>query len=80
MDTKNQRPKTIATIDVNLQMPKMDKRQWLTEEVDQHFHCVLCGDQLRFRHKTDFVEQVVTEDAHCPSCNVRNRQSTYRLQ
>jgi predicted nucleic acid-binding Zn ribbon protein len=48
--------------------------------VDEHLHCVLCGSELRFQHKTDFIEQIVAEEAHCPICNVRNRQQSYRLQ
>lgn len=78
-ENNNTKPKTIATIDVNL-IPKMSSREWIDGTVEEHFHCVLCGGELRFRHKTDFIEQVVAEEAHCPTCNVRNREQTYRLQ
>jgi predicted nucleic acid-binding Zn ribbon protein len=80
MDAENNsKPKTVATIDVNL-IPKMSSREWIAETVDEHLHCVLCGSELRFQHKTDFIEQIVAEEAHCPICNVRNRQQSYRLQ
>lgn len=78
--SNNNKPKTVATIDVHLPPPKIDKREWLAESVSEHFHCVLCGGELSFRHKTDFVHQTVVEDAHCPTCNVRNRQTGYALQ
>jgi hypothetical protein len=80
MDAKDSKAKTVAVIDVNLLPPKVSKAEWLAETVSEHFHCVLCGGDLAFKHRTDFVQQNVTEDAHCPSCNVRNRQSNYILQ
>lgn len=79
MDTEN-KPKTIATIDVNLQMPKVGKREWMQESIEEHFHCVLCGTALAFKHKTDFAAQIVTEDAHCPACRIQNRQTSHILQ
>lgn len=79
MDADNKKAKTVATIDINL-IPKISAKEWLAETVEEHFHCVLCGGELSFRHKTDFVAQSVVEDAHCPTCNVRNRQQNYRLQ
>ncbi len=74
MDAKS--AKTIASIDINL----VGSKEWLEESLGEHLNCVLCGDALRFKHKTDFVEQTVQEDAQCPSCNVRTRQNIYRLQ
>lgn len=79
MDTSN-KPKTIATIDINMVMPKVSKTDWMQEVLADHLQCVLCGTDLVFKHKTDFIAQSVTENAHCPSCNVRNRQSAHRLQ
>lgn len=78
MDTSS-KAKTIATIDINI-TPALGKREWLRESLEDHFHCVLCGSALVFSHKTDFVSQIVAEDAHCPACRVRNRQSSHRLQ
>ena len=80
MDTSDNKPKTIATLDVNLVIPKISKRDWMEEVLNDHLQCVLCGSALSFKHKTDFIEQTVTEDAHCPSCQVRNRQTAHRLQ
>lgn len=79
MDTSD-KPKTIATIDVNLHWPKIEKKDWMAETLSDHFHCVLCGSELVFKHATDFVEQLVAEEAHCPGCKVRNRTSAHRLQ
>jgi hypothetical protein len=82
MDTSNkgEKPKIVATIDVNVHWPKIEKRDWLEENLQDHLQCVLCGTDLVFKHKTDFAVQVVSEDAHCPHCNIRNRQTTHGLQ
>ena len=74
------KPKVVATIDVNLHYPKVERRDWIDETVANHLQCVLCGTELKFVHATDFVEQTVTEDAQCPHCQVRTRQSAHRLQ
>ncbi len=79
MDTPN-KPKTIATIDVNIRWPKIEKKAWLEETLSDHLQCVLCGTDLEFKHVTNFAEQSVIEEAHCPSCKIRNRQSGHRLQ
>ncbi|MBX3023264.1 MAG: hypothetical protein KF799_16440 [Bdellovibrionales bacterium] len=80
MDTSDNKPKTIATIDINLVVPKISKNEWMQESLQDHLQCVLCGTALEFKHKTDFIAQTVSEDAHCPSCQVRNRQTSHRLQ
>ena len=82
MDTSNkdEKPKVVASIDVNVHWPKIDKRAWLEESLQDHLQCVLCGTDLQFQHKSDFILQTVTEDAHCPHCNIRNRQSNHILQ
>ena len=74
---KTNKAKTVATVDVNLQLNAKD---WVRETVADYLHCVLCGGTLHFHHKTDFIEQVVAEEAHCPSCRVRTKQNTHRLQ
>lgn len=61
-------------------IPTVSKQEWLQESVVDHLHCVLCGTPLNFKHKTDFIAGVVTEDATCPACRVRNRQTCHRLQ
>ena len=82
MDTsdKSDKPKVVATLDVNLHWPEINKRDWLEETIDNHLHCILCGTDLHFVHATNFVDQVVTEDADCPHCKIRTRQSAHRLQ
>ncbi len=81
MDNKNEKPKVIATIDVNIQWPpKVSSKAWLEESVDEHLQCVLCGTQLTFKHKTDFITGIVNEEANCTACGIRNRSVTYSLQ
>jgi hypothetical protein len=46
----------------------------------EHNTCCLCGSELNFSHKTDFMTLQVQEQAHCPSCRVRTRSQTYTLQ
>lgn len=77
---KGEKPKVIATIDVKVHWPKISKRDWLEESLDSHLHCVLCGTDLLFDHKTNFIDQMVLENAKCPHCNIRTRQSDHRLQ
>ena len=74
MDTSNkdQKAQEITGMDVNV--------RWIEETVHDHLHCVLCGSELNFKHKTDFAAQVVSEEAHCGGCGVRNRKSEHRLQ
>ena len=74
----NSDKKTVATIDINIQWPT--RKEWLEESLEEHFHCVLCGSPLAFKHKTDFLAGSVTEDANCTSCGVRTRQSSHSLQ
>lgn len=78
MDGKNDKAKIITSIDLNIQWPT--RKAWLEESIDDHLNCILCGTQLKFEHKTDFTINKVTEDAHCPSCKIRNRQVNYNLQ
>jgi predicted nucleic acid-binding Zn ribbon protein len=84
MDTsdKNTKAKTVGTLDMNINQhpPKVERRDWLDESIDDHLHCVLCGTKLVFSHKTDFVGQKVAEKAHCPSCGVKIRECAYDLQ
>ena len=73
------KPKTIATIDVNL-VPTVSSRQWLEESVADHLSCILCGSSLEFTHNVSYVEGLVREEANCPSCRTRGRQSLHALQ
>jgi hypothetical protein len=80
MDNSNNdnKSKVVTSIDINIQWPS--RKAWLDESIDDHLNCILCGGALQFAHKTDFITGVVTEDAHCPSCKIRNRQASYGLQ
>jgi len=80
MDNKTAKSKVVASIDVNVHWPKIEKRAWSEEAISEHFECVLCGTNLVFHHKTDFIGLNVTEEAHCPHCNIRNRQTSHALQ
>jgi Zn ribbon nucleic-acid-binding protein len=80
MDTSDKKQNIVATIDVNVHFPKVDKRAWLEESLADHLNCVLCGSDLQFKHHTNFIEQVVSEEAHCPHCKIRNRISAHGLQ
>lgn len=83
MDTSNKsdKSKVVTSIDINVQWPpKVSRKAWLEESIDDHLTCVLCGTHLSFQHKTDFITGQVNEIAHCDSCGVRNRQSNYILQ
>ena len=71
MDTSNKDQTT---------MPVIEKKQWLEASIQDHLHCVLCGGELNFQHKTDFIEQKVCESAGCKSCGVRTRQTDHKLQ
>lgn len=79
MDTKDQKPKVVATIDVNI-IPPVESKRWIEESIEEHLQCVLCGGELNFKHKTDFLAQTVSEDASCSCCGVRTRQTSHRLQ
>lgn len=76
----NTKSKTVATIDINVHLPKVESKAWLEESIADHFTCVLCGTDLVFRHKTDFINQSVSERAHCPSCGIKTRESSHTLQ
>ncbi len=50
------------------------------ERVLEEFnHCCLCGKQLNFLHKVDYLELKVKEDARCPSCQVQLRVKEHTL-
>ena len=76
MDTTN-KPKSEEMIEMT---PSLTTKEWISESVEEHLTCVLCGTELEFKHKTDFISLVVTEDAHCPGCRVRPRSSSHTLQ
>lgn len=54
-----------------------DRRSQIIAEYNT---CVLCGSDLEFTHITQFIRQEVTEEARCPSCNIRHKKEMHRLQ
>ena len=84
MDTTN-KPKIVATIeinplDLNQPIPRVTKQDWMRESIEEHLNCGLCGTEIEFTRRTDFITHVVAEDAHCPGCRARRRQTLHNLQ
>ncbi len=77
---KTSKPQTIATIDVNLQWPDFSQMNWQEEALYDHLHCCLCGSELRFHHKRNLVQNFITEEASCPSCKIKTRESAHTVQ
>lgn len=50
------------------------------EFLDDYYNCALCGSEMTYTHVTHFGQQVVEEEAFCPSCNIRTKQESHRLQ
>jgi hypothetical protein len=77
---KTNKPETIATIDVNVQWPDFSKMNWQEEALYDHLHCCLCGSELKFKHVTNHMQNFVTEEAVCPHCKIKTRESAHSLQ
>ncbi len=77
---KTNAPQTVATIDVNIKWPDFSQMKWNEEAVYDHLHCCLCGSELKFAHKTNYTNNFVTEEAACPSCKIKTRESSHSLQ
>lgn len=80
MDNQDKKPEVIATIDVNVHFPKIEKRAWVEESIHEHLNCVLCGSEMTFKHHVNFADHTVVEDASCTFCKIRNRQTHHTLQ
>ncbi len=76
MSTKSKDAKTIATLDINILTSPTYKELFL----DDQNHCPLCGDELIFTHVTQFLENTVSEEAHCESCKIRVKNNSHSLQ
>ncbi|MEQ1664683.1 MAG: hypothetical protein ABL927_04835 [Bdellovibrionales bacterium] len=74
-DTKDE-PKIISEIHVNW-LASVDPRE---EFLDDYHHCPLCGNELIYTHNTQFIHNFVTEEAQCPSCNVKVKNNQHSLQ
>ncbi|PWU21339.1 MAG: hypothetical protein C5B49_02785 [Bdellovibrio sp.] len=42
-------------------------------------HCSLCGSALILEHEFDASKEWIWEKAHCPECQIRNRNRGYQL-
>lgn len=80
MDASEKSPKTIATIDVNVHWSEVAKLDWTQEAVHDHLHCILCGTELNFSHKHNYMQLTVAEEASCPHCKIKTRESLHALQ
>ena len=67
-------PQVIADIKINVEVDA--KTQFLLD----YTTCCLCGTDLEFTHVTNFVHHEVVEEAYCPSCSIRTKQESHRLQ
>jgi DNA-directed RNA polymerase subunit RPC12/RpoP len=81
MDTKNrgqevpQEERTVVA-EFHIESPANSQEQFLLD----YYTCCLCGGELEFTHITHFVDQEVLEETRCPSCNVKTKKETHRLQ
>lgn len=42
--------------------------------------CCLCGTDLKFEHKVDYITLKIEEKSKCPSCQIDLRQRDFTLQ
>lgn len=53
---------------------------WRTQTLEDLLACPLCGSNLEFKASTNFSQNMVHEDAHCPTCQIKTKQNLHRLQ
>lgn len=70
-------PQVIAQIQIRSASDIPSRREQFLYE---YHTCCLCGSELTFTHVTHFVNQEVTEEAYCYTCNIRTKKEAYRLQ
>lgn len=47
--------------------------------ISAHNNCVLCSTGLELQYLVDRANLEITEDAHCPACNVKARSKKHKL-
>ncbi len=47
--------------------------------VQNQNHCILCGETLELHHIQDRDQNLIHEEAFCPSCEVKARDKIYNL-
>lgn len=77
-EPKNVNSEAVAQIDIRIEeaLPLMNHTERFLD--DQH-NCPLCGEEMLFTHVTEFVKQLVNEEAHCESCKIRIKQNCHQL-
>ena len=48
--------------------------------IEDENSCCLCGTDLKFQHKVDYMALTIKEDAHCPTCKIQMKTSEHVLQ
>ncbi len=69
-----------ALKETKIHYAELSQTDFREQQLEDHHHCCLCGTELVLTHVTHFTHLEVTEEAHCPSCHVRNRKVQHRLQ
>lgn len=64
---------------LNAQPAEQDNERY--QEIIEHMNlCCLCGNELTYKHETDYVMLTVREEAHCHSCGIRTRKDSFTIQ
>ncbi len=78
-EPKNANSEAVAQIDINVE-DKLLPMNHTERFLDDQQNCPLCGDEMLFTHVTEFIKQVVNEEAHCEGCKIRVKQNSHLLQ
>jgi len=71
-------PQVEATVEAMLHnLTPLDHRQNL---IEYYNNCSICGTELEFTHVTHFTHFDVEEEGHCPSCQIRMKKESHKLQ
>ena len=60
-----------------LPLADLERREAFKEAVN---NCPLCCEPLRFKHESDYLENVVREVAECDKCRMQIREEDYQVQ
>jgi transcription elongation factor Elf1 len=71
--SKENSPKIIAQF--NIVESHSPREQFLEE----YHHCPLCGTELIYAHVTNFIQEMVKEEAFCSACNIRTKANEHKL-
>ncbi len=48
--------------------------------LDEEENCILCGEKLMFVHISNFIHNLIEEEASCTSCGIKNKKQQHSLQ